>query len=102
MSEQSLAEVLHSAAARMKVDFERSKAFRHRGETGTVREWLVKELLDKYLPGQTQAVPTSEIVSADGSRSNQCDVVIADRNAFSLLDMEEYRLIFNEFYIRGY
>jgi len=94
--ERTLPQILKSVADRLRVEFNQSKIFEHRAEAGGAREALVNDFLARYLPGQVQAVHSAEIASAHRNVSPQMDIVFADLNAFSLLDMSDYRLLFNE------
>src|SRR5262249_37453143 len=92
----ALAIVMASVAARMRAEFEATRALLHKGGKGAVRERIVRNLVAPYLPGHVRAVGSAEIISADGRRSGQTDVVIHDRAVPPLLDTEDHRLIANE------
>jgi hypothetical protein len=97
MSEKkNLAGILHSVAKRMRADFETSQAFTHRGESGAVREWFVRDFVARYLPGHIVATHSAEVITVTGDVSPQCDVVLFDRSTPPMLDMEDYRIIPNE------
>lgn len=93
---QQLANLMHSVAVRMRVDFERSKQFRHHGQAGATRETLVRNFVSDYLPAHVEAIHSAEIVSVGGATSSECDIVVCDKSTPRLLDMEDYRVIPNE------
>lgn len=92
---KKLNEIMDSVAERMRADF-KAASFQHAGETGTAREKIVTDMIAKYLPGHVQAFHSGEIVTADGAVSRQCDVLICDRSAPPLIDMESYRVVPSE------
>lgn len=56
-----------------------SSTVKHGGEIGSAREAIIKQVLKKFLPAQYE-IGTGEIVSSDGSRSRQIDIVIARKD----------------------
>jgi hypothetical protein len=92
-SPSRLAEILASAARRLRADFDDSATITHRGSKGTVREHDVREFLQKYLPDNVRAAGSAEIVSADGQTSGQMDIVIYDPTAPPLFDRGSYRIL---------
>ena len=80
----------------MRADFMSSKAFQHRGESGTARQQIVRDFLARYLPRHVEALNSAELITVDGDRSPQFDVVISDRGVPLLLDLGTYRLLPNE------
>jgi hypothetical protein len=92
-SPSRLAEILASAARRLRADFDDSATITHRGSKGTVREHDVLEFLQKYLPDNVRAAGSAEIVSADGQTSGQMDIVIYDPTAPPLFDRGGYRIL---------
>ncbi|MEU5888038.1 DUF6602 domain-containing protein [Streptomyces sp. NPDC047461] len=89
----NLAAMLRSVAQRMGADFQQSRAFKHRGEAGGVRESLVCDFLQNYLPGQNTALHSGEIISLSGSVSSQCDVLIVDSQTPPFTSMQDYRVV---------
>lgn len=81
------------AARGLRVDFEQTGLFNHNASKGTERERLVAELLQRHLPGHIAVFHNAEIISVDGARSGQCDIVLADRSTPPLLDTGTNRLI---------
>lgn len=76
-------DVLKSAfeqiALRMRADFVESRAtINHRGSAGTVREGILKKFLESYLPNTVEVTGSGEVISTDGSRSKQVDIIIKD------------------------
>ncbi|MER7515923.1 DUF6602 domain-containing protein [Streptomyces sp. NPDC126499] len=96
MDENRLAGVLHSVAKRMRADFEQSKEFQHRAETGSSRELLAQKVLASRVPGHTEVLQSCEIITASGETSPQCDIVIVDRSTPPLTDLQGYRILPNE------
>jgi hypothetical protein len=91
-----VSEILHDAARRMRADYDRSRAFDHRGETGTVRQEIVSSFMAPFLPGHLAIVNSAELITVDRQGSPQCDVVIYDRSTPPFLDMVSYRKLPNE------
>jgi hypothetical protein len=91
-----LTDALNAQSKRMYAELEASRVFLHRGETGAVRETIARSMISKFLPMHIAAGPSAEIISVDGVRSGQCDIVIHDLNIPPILDTEDYRLIPNE------
>ncbi|MFI9326921.1 DUF6602 domain-containing protein [Kitasatospora sp. NPDC052868] len=96
MSDNQLEQIILSVARRMRTDFDLSGGFTHSGEKGTTRERVFHDFLKDYLPGHVRAFHGAEIISVDGQKSNQCDIVICDRSTPPLLDMQGYRIVPNE------
>ncbi|WP_328499615.1 hypothetical protein OG828_49235 [Streptomyces sp. NBC_00457] len=96
MSGNFLEETLHSIAQRMKEDFQLSGGFSHNTGKGTAREGVFHDFTESYLPGHLRAFHNAEIISVDGKRSGQCDILICDRSTPPLLDMNNYRIVPNE------
>lgn len=77
----------------MSAEFERTRHVEHRGSKGSLRESLVLDrFLSKYMPRNVEIVRSSEILSADGQRSGQCDLLIKDPTAPFLLEDDDYRI----------
>ncbi|MFK3732494.1 DUF6602 domain-containing protein [Streptomyces sp. NPDC088090] len=96
MERNHLSLILSSVAKRMRADFDQSVAFRHRAQTGEVREVIVRDFCEEYLPGHVEALHSGEIISVDGGVSPQCDIVIADRSTPSFTNLGGYRIIPSE------
>lgn len=63
----------------MRADFDESRsAVNHRGSVGTIREEMVSRFFRTYLPQNVRVLGSGEIIAANGSRSRQIDVIIAD------------------------
>jgi len=91
----SLKQLIDSVAKKLEIDFsEATKQIGHRGAKGTVRETLiVEEFLCKYLPKKIE-IMGGEIVSTDGQRSNQTDIVFFDHlNCPVFYDKKDYKII---------
>lgn len=89
----ALAGILAAAARRMRADFDESGFIEHRGAKGSVREEVLLDFLKKYLPDNVRAAGSAEIISTDGQRSGQMDVVIYDPGAPSLFDRGNHRIL---------
>jgi Domain of unknown function (DUF6602) len=96
MSQNKLAEVLHSVAKQMRAQFDTTKAVEHRGQAGASRESIVHDFIASYLPGHVQAAHSAEIVTATGDVSPQCDIVLFDRSTPPLLDAKTHCMLLNE------
>jgi hypothetical protein len=96
MAKNRISQILHSAAGRMRADYDQSRAFDHRAETGTVRQEIVCNFLEPFLPGHVRVVNSAELITADREGSPQCDVVIFDRSTPPFLEMVSYRKLPNE------
>ena len=92
-STSPLAEILASAARRLRADFDASATIVHRGSKGTVRETDVLAFLQGYLPATVRAAGSAEIVSADGQASGQMDIVIYDPAAPPLFARDGYQIL---------
>jgi len=77
----------------MRADFEQTAVIQHAGGKGTAREQALVEFLRKYLPSTVEVVGSSEVVTAEGETSGQCDVVIYDPSAPLLLDDAGHRIL---------
>lgn len=64
-------------------DKEEGKLF-HPGEFGTYRERIAKEFLQFFIPGQ-YAIDSGFVISANNEISNQCDLVIFDKQSTPLI-----------------
>lgn len=89
----ALEDILVGVAARLRSDFEVTKILRHRGGQGSARESALAAALEPWLPGHIQIAGSAEVISVEGQRSGQCDLVIFDRRTQPLLDMRGHRLI---------
>jgi hypothetical protein len=96
MAENSLSSIMHAAAMRMRAEFMSSRAYLHRGESGTARQQILRDFLARYLPHHVKAFNSAELITADGETSPQCDIVIADRGVPPLLGSKTYRILPNE------
>src|SRR5258708_38204788 len=96
MPTTKLAEVLDAAAKRMRADFEASKAYAHRAETGKSREGIFCDFIGPRVPGHIKVAHSAEIAATSGDISGQCDVVLHDRSTPPILDTGTYRIIPNE------
>lgn len=77
--------VMESIGKKMKNDYEGlSSQFNHKGLKGEDREDILKQFLKKYLT-QRFGVSKGEIVSVDGQKSKQQDIVIYDLHGCPLL-----------------
>lgn len=76
----------------MTADFDVISAeLEHRGAKGRVRErQAVDEFLSKYLPGSVRTAHGGEIVAVNGETSNECDVLIVDRDTPPLITERDY------------
>jgi len=79
----------------MLIDFnEISAEISHRGAKGSVRETeVIKEYLEKYLPGNI-GVANGECISTDGQVSNECDIILFEKNTTPYLVHKEGYQIF--------
>lgn len=77
----------------MRSDFEASRQTQHRGSRGTEREEIFKKFLDLYVPRRMEVVHNSEIITATGDASPQCDVAVIDDAAPMLQDLESHRIV---------
>lgn len=75
-----LAEVMRAEAKRMRAEFEASEVINHSGSKGSWRESLVRELLQKNLPGHIRTMHGGEVVATNGEVSAECDIVLYDRS----------------------
>ncbi|QGZ50381.1 hypothetical protein GPZ77_20245 [Streptomyces sp. QHH-9511] len=96
MERNHLSWILSSVAKRMRADFDQSVAFQHRAQTGEVREVIVRDFCEGYLPGHVEALHSGEIISVDGDVSPQCDIVIVDRSTPSFTNLGGYRIVPSE------
>ncbi|MEU9706185.1 DUF6602 domain-containing protein [Streptomyces sp. NPDC047981] len=96
MNENLLEQTFHSIARRMIEDFQLSGGFKHSTGKGTAREGVLHQFVERYLPGHIRAFHNAEVMSVDGQRSGQCDILICDRSTPPLLDMDNYRIVPNE------
>jgi hypothetical protein len=96
MPENSLSSIMHAAAMRMRAEFMSSRAYLHRGESGTARQQILADFLARYLPHHVKAFNSAELITIDGDVSPQCDIVIADRDVPPLLGSKTYRILPNE------
>lgn len=77
----------------MLAEFEDTRHVKHRGSKGVLREAVVLDrFLRKYMPRNVELVESSEMLSVDGKRSGQCDLLIKDPGAPFLLEKDEYRI----------
>jgi hypothetical protein len=81
VTENGISQILHWAARRMRAEYDQSRDFDHRGETGTVRQEIVRSFAAPFLPGHVAIVNSAELITGDGKASPQCDVVIFDRSS---------------------
>jgi len=90
-----LESILQAAADKLKIDFNLVTAeIKHDLSKGRVREAeLVEELLRPHLPGNVAIVQGAEVVCPSGETSNECDIVIYDRNATAFIDKSVYKVI---------
>lgn len=72
-----LLQALRNAAQRLAADFEDSKLFDHSGEKGEFREYIVGRFLRPFLP-ECYGIGSRQVFSADGTSSNQIDIVLYD------------------------
>lgn len=86
-----------AVAKRLEADFEESKAYKHPGLKGLIREKaIVKELLDRYLP-KRYAIGSGIIIDSGEGVSRQQDIVIYDElNGPVLQNHEGAQLLFAE------
>jgi hypothetical protein len=74
-----LSQIFSQVAKRMRADFEESRsAVAHRGSAGSIREDVFSRFLQAYLPQDVRVAGSGEVVSSDGNRSKQIDVLITD------------------------
>ncbi|WP_053563173.1 DUF6602 domain-containing protein [Streptomyces sp. CFMR 7] len=88
-----LIESLTYAARTLRAQFEETGLFAHRPSKGAERERLLAELLQPRVPGHIKVFHNAEIISAAGTRSAQCDLVLADRSTPPLFGTSSNRLI---------
>jgi hypothetical protein len=93
MTTNSLQSRFGAVARKVKADFEASAHTQHHGSRRTEREEIFAKFLALYVPGRVQAVHNAEIITATGDVSPQCDVVIVDRNAPRLRDLQSHRVV---------
>lgn len=92
--DEQLPKWLGSIARRMLTDFQASGELQHRGAKGEAREGnLLNNYLKKYLPRNVSPVNGGEVVSADGSASGQCDILIVDPSTPPLWEESGYRVV---------
>ncbi len=72
-----LLQALRNAASRMAADFEDSKLFTHSGDKGEFREQIIKNFLRPFLP-TCYGIGSGQVFSADGTSSDQVDIVLYD------------------------
>jgi hypothetical protein len=75
-----LAQVIRAKAKSLRAEFEATEVVQHGGTKGSWRENVVRTFLEAYLPGNLRIAHGGEIVSVSGRRSNECDIIIFDRN----------------------
>jgi hypothetical protein len=93
MSDSALGPRLSSVARRMRNDFDASRQTHHKGSRGTEREEIFKNFLDLYVPRRMEVVHNSEIITAAGEPSPQCDIAIIDEATPRLQDLQSHRII---------
>lgn len=93
MPDSSLGPRLRAVAQRMRSDFDASRQTKHPGSRGTEREEIIKKFLDLYVSRRMEVVHNSEIITAEGDASPQCDVAIIDEAAPMLQDLQSHRII---------
>ena len=66
---------------KMLIDFtEISSQVKHRPSKGSIREReVIKEYLEKYLPGNI-GISNGECISTDGTVSSECDIILYEKN----------------------
>src|SRR5690349_10731025 len=93
MGTNSLDAIMDGVAQRMHADFRSSTSIQHRSSRGTDRERLVADFVRGYLPGHVQLFHGGEIVLVEGETSKQCDLLVCDRAAPPLKDLESFRIV---------
>lgn len=89
-----VAGVMASVARRMLEDFEASKAFRQHGDKGDAREAIVRDILQRYLPGSVRITSgKTEVVDSVGNCSGQRDIAIVDPNIPALHTQQDVQLL---------
>ena len=88
-----LLEALCISAEQVRLRFEESGLFEHRGERGEYRERIVKEFLRPYLP-ECYGLGRGEVFSENGESSRQIDIVIYDEIFSSILMRDENSQLF--------
>ncbi|MDW6058193.1 DUF6602 domain-containing protein [Streptomyces sp. FXJ1.4098] len=88
-----LVESLTYAARTLRAQFDETGLFAHRPSKGAERERLLAELLQPRVPGHIEVFHNAEVISVDGERSAQCDLVLADRSTPPLFGTSSNRLI---------
>src|SRR4051812_38134753 len=81
---------------RMHADFEDSALLVHRGEKGGVREYDLLQFLQRYMPATVKVIGSTEIISTDGQRSPQMDIVICDPSTPPLFSRGNYQIVPSE------
>jgi len=90
---QAYQDLIVNRAAQMVGAAKALKSINHSGLKGQLREVVVRDLLNPVLP-PGYIVGQGEIVAADGSTSNQIDVVIADRRILPAMLIDQVSGIF--------
>lgn len=74
-----LSQIFAQFAKRMRAEFDESRsAVAHRGSAGSIREDVFSRFLQTYLPQDVRVAGSGEVVSSDGARSKQIDILITD------------------------
>jgi hypothetical protein len=88
-----LATIMNSVATRMQAEFDASSVMAHAGGKGAARERIIHSVIEPYLPRNLRVFGSTEVISASGERSGQCDIVIVDHRVPPLLDLENHRVV---------
>lgn len=89
-----LKEIFSAIAKKMQIDFNlQSKGIQHRGLKGRARETVLGKFLREYLP-KSFGIGHGEILSFDGKRSDEMDIVIYDAVSCPILYCEDEVQIF--------
>jgi hypothetical protein len=76
---KSLDNLLRAEETQLWTDFEKSKAFTHRGVKGAAREGSIASFLQQHLP-ERFVVTTGQAIDSHDRRSTQLDLIVYDRN----------------------
>lgn len=95
MSDQTaLDEIFEHVSSKIRLEFNQNSIFQHSASKGAVREGVIKrDLLEKYVASIGKIMGSVEMLSTDGTKSPQCDLVVVDPGTPPLMVSEEYSLI---------
>jgi len=96
MPSTGLAERFNSAAKKLRADFDASANTTHRESRGTEREEILTNFLRLYISRNVEVVHKAEIITSSGESSPACDLVIIDKSASVLQNMESHHIVMAE------